>query len=552
MSDYRIEIIYCQKKDGVICMIKKAENYFSTAYLLIMFCVYPFYVEEGYTNIGEAKNRFFLAVSMASFGVLFFLYIIDKISRAKEGKKRGQAYLIDWERVSLTDLLVLLYATEIFLSYVFSDNKNEALWGTEGWYMGLVPLLLLCGLYFLISRLWQGNETIIYPVMVSTAVVFLGGICNRFSFYPIVFEGTQPDFISTLGNINWFCGFLSVVAPLGIGLVVVRKTDCVWKQAVVFLYAVIVFMAGFAQGSDSIFLWFGAVFFLLLFISLDKKEYLARWFVLLSLWGLSAWMVKALRIWTVDKFNYETSGICGYFTDSHISVWIMAFAAVGYFGVKRQMSLKTEGKIVSGDGGERIFPEAEKVRRKKRTLIICPIAILAVWIVLSLMNTTFGIPFLKENSLCTFDGNWGHGRGITFYTGMKIFGELPLLQKMLGAGPDCFAAVAYELPEIASMLREYFGSSRLTNSHNEVITALVNTGVLGTALYVSILFVSLKKYLKAGKSNVIFYLFAVSILGYFIHNMVSFAQVLNLPFLFLILGMGEAEMRGFCVSERES
>lgn len=532
-------------------MIKKAENYFSTAYLLLMFCVYPFYVEEGYTNIGEAKNRFFVAVSMASFGVLLLLYGIHWISRAKERKKNGQAYLIDWEKVSVTDLLMLLYATEIFLSYVFSDNKEEALWGTKGWYMGLVPLLLLCGLYFLISRLWQGNEMIIYPVMVSTAVVCLLGICNRFSFYPIALAGAQPDFISTLGNINWFCGFLSVVAPLGIGVVVVRKADCVWKQTVVFLYAVIVFMAGFAQGSDSVFLWFGALFFLLLFISLDKKEYLARWFVLLSLWGLSAWMVKALRILTVDRFNYETSGICGYFTDSHVSVWIIAFAAAGYFWAKRQMYLEAEEKTVSGEGRERIFPEAEKIRKKKRTLIIFPIAILAVWIVLSWTNTTFGLPFLKENSLCTFDGNWGHGRGITFYTGMKIFGELPLLQKMLGTGPDCFAAVAYELPEMASVLRGYFGSSRLTNAHNEVITALVNTGVLGTALYVSILFVSIKKYLKAGRSNAIFYLFAVSILGYFIHNMVSFAQVLNFPFLFLILGMGEAEMRDLRVRERE-
>ena len=51
-------------------MLKKTANLFTTAYLLLMFCAYPFYIEKGYENIGEAKNRFFLYVSIAAFVIL--------------------------------------------------------------------------------------------------------------------------------------------------------------------------------------------------------------------------------------------------------------------------------------------------------------------------------------------------------------------------------------------------------------------------------------------------------------------------------------------------
>ena len=149
-------------------MLKKTANLFTTAYLLLMFCAYPFYIEKGYENIGEAKNRFFLYISISAFvilGICAFLYLLKALWDILLQKK---VYLIDWNRVSATDLFVLLYATFVFLSYVFSEYRDEALWGTEGWYMGLLPLLLLCGLYFFISRMWNGD----IRISLASAIVF--------------------------------------------------------------------------------------------------------------------------------------------------------------------------------------------------------------------------------------------------------------------------------------------------------------------------------------------------------------------------------------------
>lgn len=524
-------------------MVQKAAKYFSTAYILLMFCVYPFYLENGYFNIGEAKMHFFFRVSLAAFLVLAILYLIILTIKIREKIQNRQAYLIDWEQISVVDLLMLLYATAVFLSYAFSVNKKEALWGADGWYMGLVLQLLLCVLYFLISRLWKGSIKILYPVIAVSAIVFLLGICNRFSFYPITIEGAQSDFISTLGNINWFCGFLSVVAPLGVGYFVVGQDIGLGKRVWFGAYAFITFMAGFAQGSDSIFLWYGAVFFILLWIAAEDWEYLKRWFALLFLWTVAAGTVRGLRIVTVDKFNYDTSGLCGYFTSSHIWAWIAVVAIIGYFCL--YMKAKRES-VVADKMSLQQAGQGDVIRKKLRKgLALSAVFCFILWVSLSVVNTMTGVSFLEGNTLFTFDENWGHGRGVTIWTGVRAFWEQPLLRKLIGVGPDCFASAAYEIPEIASALREHFGSARLTNAHNECVTVLVNTGILGVCSYVGLLITCVVRYIKAGKDSrdAMFYVFAVSVAGYFIHNMVSFAQVLNMPFLFIIIGMAEAKKR---------
>ena len=523
-------------------MIQKTAKYFSTAYILLLFCVYPFYMEDGYYNIGDAKMHFFMKVSLAAFLVLSLFYLVLLVSGIRKRTEAGQAYYVDWEQVSAVDLLMLVYATTLFLSYAFSANKGQALWGEEGWYMGLIPLLLLCGLYFLISRLWSGGIHILYPIMAASAVVFALGICNRFSCYPIVIEGGQPDFISTLGNINWFCGFMSVAASLGVSYFVVGKDLPLWKRVLLSGYAFLSFMASFAQGSDSIFLWFGTVFLLLLWIAADNSTYLEYWFLLLFIWAAAAGAVRGLRVVTVDRYNYETGGICGYFTGSYVTVWI-AVAAIAGFAVLHRKSKK------QGKAEEAHLQKLQKgsISRKKIRIGIAVTVVLALllWISLSVVNMVVGISFLQGKGLFTLDADWGHGRGVAIWTGIQIFREQSLLHKLIGVGPDCFAWAAYEVPEIAFALREHFGTARLTNAHNECLTALVNTGILGVCSYVGVLLTAIGSYIKAGrdKAEVMLSVFTVAIAGYFIHNMVSFAQVLNIPFLFVIMGMAEAKKR---------
>lgn len=506
-------------------MLKKTANLFASAYLLIFFCVYPLYMPDGYENIGEDKYGFFLYVSAAALIIMGICGILYLIMRLSENGPDKRAYLVDWDRVSLTDLLVLLYAVTVFWSYIFTDYRKEALWGTDGWYIGCVFLLLLCGLYFQISRMWDGNEKIFTAMTAVSAIVFLLGICNRFSFYPIPLSLTAPEFISTLGNINWYCGYLSVTAPFGIGMFVLGKQ----KKVLLGIYVVITFMTAFSQGADSVFLWFAALFLLLLWICLKKREWMKNWVLLVFLWSASSQLIRLMRYFFPGKYNYDADNFCGYCTDSSLMLWIMAGAAFLY--------------VITGIK-ELSFP------KKSRTVIkkILPGMIFSAaagWLILSLINTKWGLPLLKDKSLFILNNNWGNGRGAAFHAGISIFRELPFLHKLFGIGPDCFSAFAYSMPEISVMLHECFGGSRLTNAHNELLTGLVNTGILGAGFYFGILLSFVLKCMKRAEEDSGFYIFVLCAVCYLVHNVISFAQILNLPFLFIIMGMGSKKLRGY-------
>lgn len=121
-------------------MIDKAGNLFATAYLFLIFCIYPFYMKEGYVNIGEAKHEFLVYCSLGGLVILLVLSIVQGVMGIWRRYCMREAYLIRWEqvRISVTDILAALYGIEITVSYLLSDYRQEALWGTEGWRMGLV------------------------------------------------------------------------------------------------------------------------------------------------------------------------------------------------------------------------------------------------------------------------------------------------------------------------------------------------------------------------------------------------------------------------------
>ena len=69
-------------------------------------------------------------------------------------------------------------------------------------------------------------------------------------------------FISTLGNINWFCGYWSVTAPVGMALY--WCSDKAVVRMLSGIYSAIAMVSGVTQGSNSAWLVFGAHPFTLL------------------------------------------------------------------------------------------------------------------------------------------------------------------------------------------------------------------------------------------------------------------------------------------------
>ncbi len=501
-------------------MAKKAGSIFTTAYLLLIFGIYPFYMHQGYVDIAKAKYHFFIYSSLAVLMILAGLGAVYVGRRLYCRIREREPYLTNWDRISLIDMLVILYATEIFISYTFSYDKKEALFGTEGWYMGLALLLTLCALYFGISRLWNGGRAVWHTAVLASGVVFLLGILDRFSIYLIPLKIRDSAFISTLGNINWFCGYLSIVAPIGISLFVIG-TGKKWLYGI---YAFMVFVAGFCQGGSSIFLFWAALFSILLWIAVKKRMWLENYFLLLSLWGFSAQAMDMLRLIIPEGYNYDTDSLCVRVSSSPFPL-LIGVGALGAYGLLR---IRKTGKL------------SEKIQSIVHRIMIMTLAAGILWcLLLALLNCGQRFSPSDRLELFSFGKTWGNGRGAAIAGSLEAYRQMPLSRKLLGAGPDCFSAYIYSLEEVAAMLRDNFGSSRLTNAHNELLTCLINTGILGTCLYVGIFVAFAGSCMRKGKENPALYLFVVCITCYFVHNMISFAQVLNFPLLFLLLGMGE-------------
>ncbi len=107
-----------------------------TAYLFIVFCMFPFYMRNGYMEIGKDKYNFYKAITMGGFGLIIPLVLLcimfhiinwridrNRLEEDKEGSKEGEEAIQEpyagWcGKLSGTDWAVLAYGICVILSYI--------------------------------------------------------------------------------------------------------------------------------------------------------------------------------------------------------------------------------------------------------------------------------------------------------------------------------------------------------------------------------------------------------------------------------------------------
>ena len=498
---------------GILRAMKKTADVLITAYFVLLFVIYPFYMKEGYVEIGKAKFSFWIHISISAAAILVLFFLIQLIRNWKENIRK----------VDATDLMVLLFGVSLIVTYFFAVEQKEALWGTEGWNMGFLTFGVLCLLYFMVQVLWIPEKKILWIALGSSGVVYLLGILDRFSIHLIPLEIRSPVFISTLGNINWFTGYLVVFTSVSAALfLLVKEKGSVILSGGITLLG---FTAGFGQGSSSVFLFFAGLFAVLLWLSATEKTRMLRLMMLWGMWCLSAQIIRLMRILIPNGYQYDTDNLCGCFTEGNLTIYLFIVGLLLLFlvlwGIKRTVGvgiwirrgmLILTGILAAGIAGMMIY------------------SYLSVWEGMKMPDFYERLPW--------GDDSFGNGRGMTYRAAMMLLTQMNPLQKLIGVGQDCFSVYAYSIPQIANDLWQYFGNDRLTNAHNEVLTMLVNQGLIGTLLYLGIFGAYLYRVGKSAKNSYSISI-AVAVICYLVHNTVSFANVLNLPFLIILLAMGE-------------
>lgn len=511
-------------------------------YFVIMTMIYPYYAPGGYLRIGEAKYLFFRNVTLTVVAIMFVVIVCALI--------RQPRYIVNYYHgMSVTDWFAYGYFVAVMLSYLCSSYKEEALWGADGWYMGAVMQMAFVLLYFFFSRYFVYDSKWLAVWLAGSAGVFLLGILNRYSIYPFTMAGQTPVFISTLGNINWFCGYWSVTASVGIASYWCSEKR--WHRLLAGCYSFVAMLVGVVQGSESAYLVFAAVCAALLLFSIHNVRRLCRWVELCIIWLAACQFGRLLRYVPGLRMNYGSAinggspSVMEKLTDTNITLWILCVILAGYATARLWSGRKRKDPAEPGKMQNLLTDGCKRNIGAVTAVILLVAGVFAVFHSGNLLYEGTGADgFVQVNGrVMIFNEDWGNGRGVAWNCSIEAYEGLDTLHKVVGVGPDCFAAHMYKEPALSERLAEEFAEERLTNAHNEGLSILINLGALGFLCYVGFVGSMLVRCCKKAHGQILLYTCVAGILSYTVHNVVSFQQVLNTPYFFILLGIGEGLLR---------
>ena len=505
-------------------------DYVICAYLLLILAVMPFYNREGYDHIGTDKAYFFDNVITKTGRILLpavALYLVVlAVSLGKEFISLVR------QKINLTDLFAGGYGLILVISYFCSEYKKDALWGATGWYMGFYPQMALVLTYFLVSKFWNPRRWMIYMALASSGLVFLLGYLNRLRVDPLNMGVNNPGFISTVGNINWYCSYLVSVFFAGVALLWQGKDLKRWKQALLMLYVLVGSGSLLTQGSDSGLVALAAVILAMFVLSTDRSASMQMFWLGVLLLGGAGMITYVIQTIFPERMNY-TEGL-GFWLVSkgvffYVSIMSIFVIILLYYSVKAGFYPQGFFRILS-----RIFVTA--------------VSLMAVLMIILMSVNTLkpgSLGALSELSSFTFSVNWGSSRGATWRAGWMCFAEQGFLHKLIGVGPDAMSAYLYRdgSEEVKALVRESFEGLILTNAHNEWLTVLVDTGIFGVVAFGGMMVTGIRRFVKEAGLEKIVCACGFCLLAYTANNMFSFRQSMNVATVFAVFGMGGAFLR---------
>ncbi len=554
-------------------------------YLIMMGVVLPFYYhpETSYMTIGSGKAEFYNKWAFGTAkaaGVFLLLYLLTASVRQfllwkkDSSRKTGGASLWMamktgcqnfWQSLTGTELFAVCYIAALCISYLLTDYPEFAKMGADGWNMGFWPQILFLFFFLLLKRtLTIGMAKAGIGMMLSAStVVFLLGLLNRYGVNPLHMESSGPGFISTIGNINWYCGYWSVLFPVCCGIFLFREkvlpgSRSAQQAPVSVLYrvlpvlsgiaVVIGFATGVSQGSDSGLLVLAAMTLILGFFAGKEKEGLRHFIELLLLFCVSLTGLFALQHLFPERNKYQTAGYL-FLTGKPwgLIFGVLLLCLYFFLFIRKNNCANGWTKTVENHCDNKLTGTADRgivwIYRAWQILTGLSAAALVLYIGLLTFNTTHPgvIPALDGNALFTFNTSWGSSRGATWSIGIHTFLAQNFGHRLFGVGPDSMAAYLYQSDNstLLAEVRATFGDKRLTNAHGEWITVLVNTGLMGLLSFAAMI-ISAVGTLFSRKQKTLAKACGLAVLCYTLHNIFSFEQMMNISQMYLVMGIGMA------------
>lgn len=518
-------------------MEKRKEEYLNIAcqiYMAAILVVLPLYYipGNGYYKLGDSKYYLYRNISLICMGICLVVQIIAVVKSYLMEKHRRieQCYrmancgnagmymrktggkMIGWCREHIVVTAICLYGTCAVVSALCSPYGSTAWTGEREWYMGAVTICLMVGGFWLAANYGGQYSRILYLGEAASVTVALIGLLQKLGYDPlgllkgyVVGDWEYTHMLTTLGNNNWLSGYYSVMFPLSLALFCKAvEEERRGRSMLLGVSNTLVVILLFLQGSDGGVMVAGVALWMCFWSSRKKtKLWEAQLFLLTGICvGMLLWGKGMQSLGTFDILLQD--GIAKW-----LAAWqgwiLLAAMCLLFCGIHHALPDEKKGILRTG-------------------LLYGSLAFAAgavIWYILKQQGSDFA--------------EWGNHRGRLWQMAWQGFCQGDLRQKLLGAGPDCFAGYLGQVLPGGTVLfdKGYFAGSIFTNAHNEWLTTLIDMGVLGVLAYATVFFTAFRKYRGNFMTNMLLF-------TYGIHSLISFQQVLNAPLFFLLLGICEA------------
>ena len=471
-------------------------------FFLMVLSITPLYFEDGYFNLLQAKGHAITLSTLLFTGIMLPWMCL----------RRNAAPLFRFRRSGMECSMLSMAAVSL-VSCLFSGNIAASFWGTDGWCVGAFAYIGGAISSILLSRHLIYRHNLWLPVIGSNIIVFSVGILHAAGvdvFY--LHQWVAPDqiykYISTIGNLNWYAGYLCLLTPLFAVFYLSGQTRA--TRAICLLFLLPAGTNLVLCGSDSIFLGLGfCAFFALPYITADA-QHMTRACVLLSVYGASLLFV-------------------------HLSPAFLNWANAihGVAGAVLKLSVSVPITLFGIGGAVLVHFHWDRLSMKQRYCIAAFLECLL----------TATVVIFAINSVSQFNDSWGTGRGRTWRTSLELFDAFSLKEKLIGTGPELLG------PRYTELSSSF--SRPILSAHSEPLQVLLTMGVAGLLCWVAVWSCILGSYFKKQLWKTDEIAFFLPLTAYLGQSLVNSPQPLNIAVLSVILAVlrlrtEERKLSGSC------
>lgn len=448
-------------------------------FLYGMGIVLPLYYNNYYFDMMEAKAYIYQILSIILLILLLVLLLLKIINKVK---------MIDNNPITIS---LLLFLITTFVSTIFSYNAKDAFTGFQGWYVGFYTIASLIITILLLKDTNIQNKRIFIPIVIAISIIYLLTITDEFEidilgFRQELYIKSYHKYLSTIGNINWFVGYLSLTAPFFICLFLKEE-----KRVASIIYGILSIL-GISNialiGADGMYLALGiASFFIIPFIFYDINR-IKRFSNILFTFSIFIYISRIL--------NYPMDGYCAYTRELYVIIpCIITSILLFLFSI--------------------IEKNNHYYQYRKIIIILLEIVLFVIAIVFTI------------SSIKNADYEWGTGRIMIWKESIDSFKDFSLYNKLFGLGPEL-------LNNVYSSISSSEGAM-LLSSHSEPVQILLTMGIFGLLIWFSFWIIIFKSYIKKkvwqNNAQLPFYIAFIAYFGQSLVNSATTTNVANFAIL---------------------